>query len=285
MNQQTQENRTIPRGSYSNVARKFIQNSVISSKPGTLDQISEIARKFSALPYENLSKILNFYRFGDAEHFRMPDELFEDHQRHRLGGTCFSLTYFLLEILTYAGYDCAPILGDMKWGENVHSAVIVELDNRTYLVDPGYLIHKPLPLSRDTRTRFLTEHSGIEIRFDHESEKYNLYTFRHGNFIWRYRFSEEPVDMSSFAKHWGESFYKPSMHGIVLTKASQEEMIYIHNDFMKITSAEKVQRAKSRDTIEKAIAEEFGISLDILEEARMALKVNRSRESEITESS
>jgi arylamine N-acetyltransferase len=285
MNQQTQKIKTIPRGSYSNVARKFIQNSEIISKPGTLDHISKIALKFSALPYENLSKILNFYRFGDAEHFRMPDELFEEHQKHRLGGTCFSLTYFLLEILTYTGYDCAPILGDMKWGENVHSAIIVELHNQTFLVDPGYLIHKPLPLSRDTRTRFLTEHSGIEIRFDQESEKYNLYTFRHGNFTWRYRFSEKPVDMSSFSRHWMESFYKPSMHGIVLTKASQKEMIYIHNDFMKITSSEKVRRDESRDTIEKTIAREFGISLDIVEEARMALEVNRSREREIIESS
>ncbi|MBD3274229.1 MAG: hypothetical protein GF372_02905 [Candidatus Marinimicrobia bacterium] len=284
MSQQTQEIEITPRGSFSNIAREFIQNEDITTPTGTVEHINEIARKFSVLPYENLSKILNFYRFGDAEHFRMPDELLEDHQRHKLGGTCFSLTYFLLEILTYAGYDCAPVLGDMKWGENVHSAVIVRMHDREYLVDPGYLIHKPLPLSKDTRTRFLTQHSGIEIRFDQELEKYNLYTFRHGNFTWRYRFSPNPVDMENFARHWKESFYKPSMHGIVLTKASQEEMIYIHNDFMKITSAEKVTRDKSRDTIEKTIAQEFGISLEILEEARMALEVNRSRESGIIES-
>lgn len=285
MNQQTQEIRTIPRGSYSNVARRFLQYADISSNPGTVDHINKIALKFSELPYENLSKILNLYRFGDARHFRMPDELFEEHQRQRLGGTCFSLTYFLLEILTYTGCECAPILADMKWGENVHSAITVDLHNRTYLVDPGYLIHKPLPLSRDTRTRFLSEHSGIEIRFDQDTEKYNLYTFRHGNFTWRYRFSDKPVSMDTFARHWMESFYKPSMHGIVLTIASQEEMIYIHNDFMKVTSARKVQREKSRDTIEKTIAKEFGINLEILEEARMALEANRSSESERIESS
>lgn len=201
----------------------------------------------------------------------MPDEIFHEFLASGLGGTCFSLTYYLLEVLRDTGFDCHPVMGDMKWGENVHCAILVDYHRKTYLVDPGYMIYQPLLISKDDRLRHLTPHSGIEIRFDQSEERYDLYTFRSGNFTWRYRFTDRPVDMEEFARHWAESFHKPTMNGICLTSVVGDKMIYIHNDYTKITGKEQMSKETNRDTAEKIIQRQFGIPLELVEEARYIL--------------
>lgn len=264
-------------GAHHSAVTEFLKRMNLRIAEPSLEQLEMIASRFSELPYENVSKIIKWNGLNGAIQFRLPDEVLNDHRQWNLGGTCFSLTYFLLEILAYCGYDCQPIMGDMKWGENVHCAILVRKDERDYLIDPGYLIHQPLRISKDTITRRLTPHSGIEIRFVPEVERYDLYTFRNGQFTWRYRFTANPVPMDEFAQHWIGSFSKPTMNGICLTRTENEEMIYIHNDFVKITRPERIQRAKSFDTTEKLIVQKFGIPLKFIEEARSALASNQQR--------
>jgi len=264
-------------GSHDSAAVEFLKRINIQLSEPFLEQLELIARRFSEIPYENVSKIIKWNDLDGEIQFRLPDEVLNDHLQWNLGGTCFSLTYYLLEILTYCGYDCEPIMGDMKWGENVHCAVLVHKDEQDYLIDPGYLIHQPLRISKDTITRHLTPHSGIEIRFVPEVERYDLYTFRNGQFTWRYRFTARAVSMDQFAQHWIGSFSKPTMNGVCLTRTENDEMIYIHNDFVKITRPEQIQRAKSFDTTEKLIVQKFGIPLEFVEEARSALDSNQKR--------
>jgi len=262
-------------GAHHSAVTEFLKRMNLQLAKPSLEQLEKIARRFSELPYENVSKIIKRNDLHGAIQFRLPDEVLNDHLQWNLGGTCFSLTYYLLEILTYCGYNCQPIMGDMKWGENVHCAILVHKDAHDYLIDPGYLIYQPLQISKDTITRHLTPHSGIEIRFVPEVERYDLYTFRNGQFTWRYRFTAKAVSMDNFAEHWIGSFSKPTMSGVCLTRTENEEMIYIHNDFVKITRPERVQRAKSFDTTEKLIVQKFGIPLKFIEEARSALDSNQ----------
>ena len=263
------------------IAAKFLKQAEIRDTRRSLTHLEHIARRFSVFPYENLSKIIKWHRLDGRIDFRMPDEVFNDHSRWQFGGTCFSLTYYLLEILTLCGYSVQPVMGDMKWGKNVHCAVLVDLDNTSYLVDPGYLIHRPLSLSKDMNTRHLTPHSGIEIRFVPEKERFDLFTFRNGQFTWRYRFVPEPVSMDEFARHWIKSFTMPTMNGVCLTRTDGDEMTYIHNDFVKITRPDEVTRKRSYDISEKIILQKFGIPLEMLEEARYALRENLKRQTEV----
>ena len=270
---------TPPRGKYFREAKQFLEQFAIPQDAASLSHLATIARRFSAIPYENISKILKFSQQQTVT-FRMPDEIYEDFRKFRLGGTCFSLTFFLMEILRFCGYDCEPVLGDMKWGENVHTAILVNFNSDAYVIDPGYMIHQPLRISKDTRQRYLTPHSGIDIRFVPEEERFDLFTFRNGNYTWRYRFTPSMVDMETYTRHWIRSFYMPTMNGIILTKTAQNRMTYIHDDFIKITGREKVERYNSRNTAEQTILNEFGIPLHLIEEARLALREIREPPSE-----
>jgi hypothetical protein len=79
---------------------------------------------------------------------RGPAEVVADHLRWGTGGTCFALTETFLTVLRRLGYRCRPVLCDMKAGADTHCAVLIELPEGPHLMDPGYLLHRPLPLPR-----------------------------------------------------------------------------------------------------------------------------------------
>jgi len=270
-------------GNHVEAVKRFLSRFRFREPASSLEHITAIARAFSTIPYENVSKIIRFSQSGEIA-FRMPEEVYEDHRQWHLGGTCFSLTYYLLEILRYFGYQCAPVMGDMHWGENVHSVVLVTFQGERYLVDPGYMIHRPVAIAKDTVQRYLAPHAGIELRFRPEDDRFDLFTFRSGNYTWRYRFTPQPVSLDEFSAHWIASFFQPTLHGICLTRTSETGMIYVHNDFTKISGQDFTRRSHSRDQTEKVIREHFGIPLHLIEEARYALTINRRREQEMAPS-
>nr|MBP7885753.1 hypothetical protein [Candidatus Neomarinimicrobiota bacterium] len=77
----------------------------IESSLPSINHVTSILRKFSLLPYENISKILSLNQNWDENHFRWPQEIICDYEKYKLGGTCFSLTFFLKAILDYFGYQ------------------------------------------------------------------------------------------------------------------------------------------------------------------------------------
>jgi len=79
---------------------------------------------------------------------RLPREVLDDHRDFGTGGTCFSLTAALLHLIRALGYDAEPILADRRYGQNTHCALLLWIDGRPHLLDPGYLILDPVPLHR-----------------------------------------------------------------------------------------------------------------------------------------
>ncbi len=238
----------------------------------SLDHISAVSRYFSRLPYENISKILKKGQSGTDLRLRLPDELTHDHYAWHLGGTCFSLTYFLCGIYTILGYEVSPLVCSLNWGENNHSAVVVQLAGRRYLVDPGYMIFKPLPLMKENVQALLSAETGLSLRFDRNTERYSLFTFRKGQFVRRYQFEDKPTSWDSFATHWQNSFELPGMEALTLTRIEGNEMLFIQGDFIKITAPEQIQKNRDHNLAEKLIRDRFQIPLEKLEAARHLLK-------------
>lgn len=258
----------------------FLQHYQISSQGPSLSFLEEILRHYSKIPYENLSKILKLNKhFHSPEHLRFPEEVIEDHIRFRLGGTCFSLTFFLYSILAHHGFIVYPIMAHMKNRPNTHSALVVLYEKRKYLVDPGYLLNVPMEMHPDKPRIYRTSHTGVELRFNPEHEQYHLYTFDAKQIIWRYQFEDRPVSWETFSIYWEASFYQGTMHGICLTQLREDRLIYIHNDYVKISSLnEGIQKRRLKKEVELVISELFGISPDFVEQARIAISENIQQE-------
>ena len=252
---------------------QFLKTFQFDGVKPSLDHIKAVSRYFSRLPYENISKIIKHGLQSDQSPFRLPPELTEDHYAWHFGVTCFSLTYFLTGIYTILGYDAQSLICKLNWGKNNHSAVIIKFAGQAFLVDPGYMIYTPLPLTREVgRTRISAE-TGIELRFSETTEHYALYTFRKGQYTRRYQFIERAIPYSEFAQYWQDSFDLPGMDDLTLTRVSGYEMTFIQGAFVKITNPAHIEKFRELNRVEFLIRDRFGIPLEKVEEARHILRI------------
>ena len=264
---------------YLDTARRFIKHFEVVQAPGNLDFLRSVLKAFSGIPYENLSKISKFsHQLHGIEQIRLPDEVFEDHITHQLGGTCFSLTYLLQSILENEEFVCYPVLADMNWGRNVHCALIVLMDGKKALVDPGYCLSEPLFLSKEAPTVIETDVSAVRCTYDKKTGTYHLHTITQNVGKWRYSFRDEPAGPQHFLERWLASFHWNGMHGFCLTRVDNGRMIYIHKAYMRETRRDGKTNYKLKGQVVETIQSVFNISPDILREARKALDSNLERE-------
>ncbi len=253
----------------------FFQHYGIRPQAPSLSFLEEILQHYAGLPYENISKILKLNKhFTSLEHLRFPEEVIEDHIRFRFGGTCFSLTFFLYSILTHHGFIAYPVMADMKNRPKTHSALIVFLEKRKYLVDPGYLLKAPMEIHPDKPRLYRNAHTGVELCFNPQEERYHLYTFDAQQITWRYQFQDQPVSWEEFLKYWHDSFYQGTMHGICVTQLREDRLIYIHNQYVKIASFAGTQKRRLKKDVESVISELFGIQPEFVEQALAAIPEN-----------
>jgi arylamine N-acetyltransferase len=253
-------------------------------KPSSPDllYLEQILNNYTNLPYENISKIIKLGQdFTTDNRIRLPNEVIDDHEKFHFGGTCFSLTFYLQSILLFQGFNCYPVMADMRNQPNVHCALIVLYNQKKYLVDPGYLLTRPMEMSKDNPRLYKTSHTGVELRFAKEDERYHLYTFDRQQVKWRYQFIDRPISAAELLKHWQDSFYKGTMHGIVLTKVQKDGMIYMHNDYLKITSIEGQQTQRLKSNYFSVVQNTFGFDPQLIEQAQEAMQRNMALEREL----
>lgn len=253
----------------------------ISPKKPDIHYLIELLGYFAQFPYENLSKIVSYQNhFNKNSRIRLPDQILEEYRQHHLGGTCFSLTFFFYTILTLNGYQCYPIMAEMKSGPNVHCALIVIFEKQHYLVDPGYLLHQPMEITANKTRMYKSSIAGVEL-VPQKNQFYNLFTFTRTQIKWRYRFQDYPVPIDQFLQHWLDSFKWNSMNGFCLTKVEKDRMIYIHKTFMRETNFLTKKNHNIKKNYHQAINQSFGISPEYIEQAQSALTFNIKRAKEL----
>ncbi len=232
----------------------------------SLENITKILRHFARLPYENLSKIIKLNQNWDSHHFRLPEEVIDGHDRFRLGGTCFSLTFTLKSILDYFGYDCYFLMADMRSGKNTHSALVLRNNGEEFLVDPGYLLSKPQKIDPANSSNSLIRRSG--------ENGFSLWTPNGTEMKKRYSFIKTPTATEDFHQHWENSFHWMTMHGICLSKRDENGFVYLHNHYIKREGSDFTYKGKFKEEISEIAKKYFDIPDEVVKKAEFALKEN-----------
>ena len=227
---------------------------------------------FARLPYENLTKIIKHDACGSAESSRRaPLEVVTDHRSWGAGGTCFSLTATLVHLVRALGWRAEPLLADRRYGPDTHSALVVWLDDRPHLVDPGYLIVDPIPLDVPATQRIATSFNQLVLTPRDGGERLELSTVQNGSATYRLTFRTQPVDAGQFLRAWDASFAWDMMQYPVLTRADQSGQTYLQGRRLQHRTPSGVDRQElSDDELIDRIAAEFGIAREV---ARRALTV------------
>jgi len=100
------------------------------------------------IPYENLSN--NRAVTADPEVCerwpRATDRMLRENQVHGLGGTSFSMSYALRDLMRGAGLTAHCTLGYNLVTEQAHAAVVLYAEDGPLLYDPALLVCGPIPV-------------------------------------------------------------------------------------------------------------------------------------------
>jgi arylamine N-acetyltransferase len=238
------------------------------------DKLRQVTAAFARLPYENLTKIIKEDERGGAAARRAPDEVLADHWRLGAGGTCFSLTATLLHLVRALGFDAQPLLADRRYGANTHCALLVWIEDRPHLIDPGYLIVEPIPLGGSEPRRIATDFNELVLA-PRGDEKLDLSTLSSSGETYRLTYKTSPADASEFLRAWDESFGWEMMQYPLLTRACEGRQVYLrgHHHQVRRRSTTARQEIPPADLLRR-IVEDFGIDPGV---ARRALDILRRK--------
>ncbi len=245
---------------------------------GIVRSLNAVAAAFARLPYENLTKIIKKEECGNpARARRCPQEVISDHLALGTGGTCFSLTAALLHLVRSLGYEAEPILADRRYGRNTHCALLIWIRDMPHLLDPGYLIVDPIPLT-DSARRLKTGFNDIVVVRAQENDRLELHTVENGLQTCRLTYKVQPVDATEFLKAWDESFGWDMMRYPLLTRSERNRQVYMRGNHLQVRTLVDVERRQiSADELIVRIAAEFRIAPSVAARALSILKQRGER--------
>mgnify|MGYP003309983761 FL=1 len=196
--------------------------------------------------------------------------MIRDHIRLGSGGTCFSLTAALLHVLRALGLRAEPILADRHYGENTHCALLVWLHGKPHLLDPGYLLLKPLALPGNEALEQVvpTAFNELLLRHREQGSKIELHTRQQGALSHRLTFKPEPAEEHKFLEAWDASFGWEMMRYPLLTRVSGSEQLYLQGAHFQRRSRREVEHSELAAAGD--IARNFGLEEGLVEKALAA---------------
>ncbi len=257
-----------------NALREFMEHFGISPDRLPWQMLGSVAKAFSKLPYENITKIIKREESGSAEKARRyPEEVIRDHIAWGAGGTCFSLTSALMHLVRSLGWEAEYILADRQYGQDTHCALLVWIEGTPHLLDPGYLIVDPIPLHSGSKQEIQTSFNRLVLNPDGNPGKISLSTIQRGIQTYRLTYKTSPVDEGEFRKAWDASFSWDMMRYPLLTRTADSKQIYLRGSRLQISDADSIAGKEIKeDELTERIAAEFRIHPSVVARAVSILK-------------
>jgi arylamine N-acetyltransferase len=164
-------------------------------------------------------------------------------------------------------------MGDMKHAPNLHCALIVSLDGKKYLIDPGYLITEPVELPSKKNLIYETTSNLIEIASTYSD--YHLYTIEQNQKKWRYKLKSPAVDRITFKGFWQDSFSCNMMNSILVSRSENDGRLYFQKDRFSQVQKTGRKNKKIKKQPERFVANTFGIDTELIQKALKILKLKQ----------
>jgi arylamine N-acetyltransferase len=248
---------------------QFLRSHRIHVTKPPVELLAEVAQAFSRLPFENLTKIIKDAEAGRVEEARRtPAEVLADHHALGAGGTCFALTATMLYLVRALGFTAEPILADRRYGADTHSALLVWLDGKPHLLDPGYLIVRPLPIPATGAIRVPTPFNELILTAKEGGARIELQTLQNKQSTYRLTFKATPVDAGEFLRAWDTSFDADMMRYPVLSRVVGDKQYYLQKKHLLVRGKTETEQAEvTPDRLVAEIAARFQIAPAVVAKA------------------
>jgi arylamine N-acetyltransferase len=240
----------------------FLEHFRLSKHLQPEELLRRVVGAFATIPYENLTKIIRDEEAASPERARRhPAQVLSDHYALGAGGTCFSLTATLIHLLRALGYQSEPILADRHYGANTHCALLVRIEGKPHLLDPGYLIVEPVPLNPHVPRDVPHGFNKLLLSPRPDGKKLDLYAVQRQSSTRRLTYKVEPVDAAEFLRAWDLSFGWDMMRYPLLTRVDGGRQLYLRANRYQVRSFDGVRSERiSTELLVERIARDFCIS-------------------------
>ncbi len=139
---------TFPRLSPS-FAEMILRRLDVQAAPPTLSFLETLVNAYiRTVPWETAFRIVKRARTEEtAVCPRWPEEFWTDNLERGGGGTCFESNYAFFSLLQALGYEGYLTINNMGDSIGCHAAIIILIGVQKWLVDAGFPLYAPLPVS------------------------------------------------------------------------------------------------------------------------------------------
>lgn len=232
--------------------------------PGVgVDRLHDVTTAFSRIPWENLTKFL--IKARGEERLRMPGEVFAGFAGAGTGGTCYSLTEALAEVLVRCGWRVRPLTGHMRHGRNIHCALLAEGAYGVYLLDPGFVVPLPVRLTREGGALDLP---GRKLTWTPSGKGWDLHSEEEkGASQWRYHLEARVLSRDEFLRFWKDSFNATGLNSLHINLSLPDRRLSAHNGNLRVSHGSFRENRKLASDYANAVAETFGLDPAVAQEA------------------
>lgn len=214
------------------------------------------------VPFDNVRKLVAL-RTGDTGPLPGTDatDFLEHFLEHGTGGTCWSSSNALFELVASYGFDARRVAGSMRdLGVPGHGTIKVQIDGQDWLVDSSMLIMYPIPL-RDEVHVDRDPLFGVEVEPTDGSHLVWFDTPPYDEYF-PCRLLLDPVDFAFYAERYEISRTKgPFNHHLSVryNRGSARAVIQGHT-MHRNTTAGRESRSLTRDELVHALRHDVGMS-------------------------
>src|SRR5829696_4199464 len=123
----------------------------LKRSPPTLQYLQELMTAYcSHVPWESVSKIVK-KDLGEETigYLRLENEFWTSALRYGTGGTCYESNWAFFCFLQNLGFDGYLTRNKIIDKSSVHSAIVIIISDKKYIVDIGYPTYAPIPIIED----------------------------------------------------------------------------------------------------------------------------------------
>lgn len=233
-----------------------------------IEILNNILLEIKTIPYENITKIFRLVLSSENRPRNFSLLLKENKELFR-GGTCFSLSNTIMQLLRNNNISANAIIGEMERETFPHFFVIININDEKYIVDPGFMIYEPVKLTKKEVIKFSTSITKYLLKYNNEKH-YELYSIKNSKKKFRYKFSESCITDEKFKEYWIRSF--DYLNKIVASRIINNKHIFISGEYVQIRQKNTIEKYKNRKIAHKYLMKYFNFTRKEILNAENILK-------------
>ena len=132
------------------MTENILQHLKVKKSPPTLEYLQELMTAYcSNIPWESITKIIRKHLNDSTIRSRSEEEFWTSAFQYGTGGTCYESNWAFFCLLQNLGFNGYLTINKVIDKSSVHSAIVIILNDKKYIVDIGYPTYAPIPVHQE----------------------------------------------------------------------------------------------------------------------------------------